>query len=290
LLSLGIDIGGTSIKAALLASGGEVVASSRSDVYSRPDIQWLRAAVTQVVGAVTGCGAPDAIGLCVPGAVDERSGRVVKSINVPGLVGLMPSEVLPLALSGVSRIRQYTDAFAAGADIYLSEQLMGRLLAVSLGTGVGAAVIDDGCEQLILHGRSSGHFGQMDVGVEEAGQETPIGPDGGRGGLEAYLGLPALLARYGCESDPRLLMKRIKPDDAPVRALARALRIAHAIYKPEHVYLLGGLSLVLAPYLQHLRVLIEDGLTGVAMPSWTLRTGESDLHAARGAAKLALSF
>jgi hypothetical protein len=145
-------------------------------------------------------------------------------------------------------------------------------------------VLDDGLP-LHVSGTSPGHLGQIDVSIDLPGEPTPIGPDGGRGGLEAYIGLPALRARYGEGFADRL--QALTPDDPPLLALARAIRIAHAIYRPQHIALLGGVGLRLAPVLPDLKARVDDALTSVARSGWTLSSGDSDLHAARGAARLA---
>lgn len=157
-----------------------------------------------------------------------------------------------------------------------------------MGTGVGASVLD-GVEILRVSGvgagAGSGHFGQMDVGVADAAGVSPIGPDGGRGSLEAYVGLPALRARFG--DGLAGAIEGLGADDAAVVALARAIRIGHAIYRPERVVLLGGVGLAFGRC-GVLEGALRDGLTGVAREGWTLECGESRHHAARGAARLAL--
>jgi hypothetical protein len=100
--------------------------------------------------------------------------------------------------------------------------------------------------------------------------------------LEGYMGLPALRARYG---DGLAGVMRV--DGPPVGALVRALRIAHAIYVPQRVVLLGGVGIRMGALVAGIREAVSDGLTSLAKPGWTLEVGESDFHAARGAAWLA---
>ena len=277
--SLGIDVGGTSVKAALFdTQTGEVLGRWNSGPYRRPD----RAQLMEAVGEATSpamAQQPGAIGLCCPGVVDTATGKITRSVNLPGLEGYPAAS---LVRGESARIMHVTDAFAAAIDVYCSEGLEGRLLAVSLGTGVGAAVIDPGPVQLLLHGKSSGHFGQMDVSLSE---EAPIGPDGGRGSLEAYIGLPALVARFG--QSPEHVSTGLSACGEPVRALARALRIAHAIYKPTHIRLLGGVGMMLTACGDRLRGLVDANLTCVAHPGWSLGFAISPHHAACGAARLA---
>jgi predicted NBD/HSP70 family sugar kinase len=131
---------------------------------------------------------------------------------------------------------------------------------------------------------SPGHFGQVDVSIEG---HPVVGPDGGAGSLEGYLSAAALADRYGPE--PSAWVSRITADDPPLRALARAVRIAHAIYRPHHVLLAGGIGVRLGHVVAQLRANVDRQLTSIARPGWTLATGDSDFHAAQGAARLAIS-
>jgi len=282
---LGVDIGGTSVKAALVRDGA-VEGTHQSAAYRRPDLEQLRIAIGEAVdGLAIGDGAKRdlRVGVCVPGLFDEEVQSVRFSANVPGVMGVRIDQLLAGVLWTGQGARVVTDAFAAGFDVWATERCAGRLLAMSLGTGVGAAVLDDG-EPLVVFGRSCGHLGQLDVTVVEPGREVPMGPDGGRGGLEAYIGLPALMARYGCGAEEAAA--RVTGSSAPLIALARAIRIAHAIYRPDHIRLLGGVGLGLKGVMGELRREVEDGLTRVARAGWTLGAGSTLFHAAIGAARL----
>lgn len=278
--ALGIDIGGTRVKAAMVESRtGNPSWTWTSSAYSRPAAEDLEGIVRAAVLAAPA--APTSVGLCIPGVVDGATGIVTRCVNIPGLEGRNPVDLARRCLHDeATAISRWSDAYAAGVDVRLTEGLQGRLLAISLGTGVGAAVIDEGCRQLVLHGHSSGHFGQMDVSLSD---DAPLGPDGGRGSLEAYIGGPALMRRWG---DPSTIAASLGPQTEPVRALARAIRIGHAIYKPDHVRLLGGVGLALARLGGGWREVVARDLTCVANPGWTLGHAKHEHHAAAGAARL----
>ncbi|MDB5356809.1 MAG: glkA1 [Phycisphaerales bacterium] len=276
-ISLGIDIGGTSVKVAALR-GGEILWTARH-VYRT-------AGPADLVGAVHAALAGHdtqfvTAGLCVPGLLDERWERVVYAVNVPELNGVRLDELVASAIGRRLPVTVVNDSVAGGYDVYATQKLGGRLLVLALGTGVGAAVLDDGVPLDVENG-SPGHIGHCDVSLEG---EPAIGPDGGAGSLEAYIGASALRARYG--PDAMSIASRIGPNDPPVRALARAVRICHAIYRPHHVVLAGGLGIRMGHVLPALREHIERNLTGLARPDWTLGIGSSDFHAASGAARLA---
>jgi predicted NBD/HSP70 family sugar kinase len=276
MTSLGIDIGGSSVKAALLRDG-TVVSTGQSSVYTRPDTRQIIEAIGQATKDFDL--AIDAVGICCPGVLDRASRSITLAVNVPGLIGLSLDELIAGALGpSVPPAEILSDSGATAYDLYVTHSLSGRFLCLTLGTGVGAAVIDDG-KFLHISGETPGHFGQIDVSLDA---NPPIGPDGGAGSLEAYLGAAALLAQYGENA-----AERLRAEDAPIRALVRAIRIAHAIYRPAQVGLAGGIGSRLGRLLPSIKKMIDTHLKCVARKSWTLITGDTDFHAAYGAARYA---
>lgn len=304
--SLGIDVGGTSVKAAVVeCATGRVEGTGRSSRYARPSGEEAARAIGEAVsaaaaqagaaGASAEGGGWSSVGLCVPGLVGKGAAGelvVMRSVNVPGLEGVSLVPLLRAAgIGGEAEPRVLSDAHAAGLDAarelgLTGEEGGGRVLAISIGTGVGACVLD-GTERLVVTEGSSGHLGQVDVRQEEAEREPPVGADGGVGSLEAYVGLRALEARYGVIGEGAV--SRVRVEDPPGRALVQAIRIAHAIYRPRHVVLLGGVGIRLGPIAAALRAAVSTGLTGLARDGWTLSCGTSDYHAAAGAARWAMA-
>ena len=278
---LGIDIGGSSVKAACVA-GDCPLWTGRSTTYQQPNLRELIDAVREAVGGrVAGV---RGVGLCVPGIMDDATERVTLSVNVPGLNGVVLRDVVDAAFGDAGRglpLVVGNDANATAHDLYTARGLTGRLLVLALGTGIGTAVVDP-AGPLFVDGESPGHFGQMDVSL--AGNEV-IGPDGGAGSLEGYLGAEAMRRRYG--PDLAAAMERVRVEDPPMRALVRAIRIGHAIYRPHHVCLAGGVGIRLGRLVPALRDACTLNLTRIARDEWTLTVADHDHHAALGAAKLA---
>jgi len=278
--ALGVDIGGGSVKVAIDQDGADRVATS--DLYQNADPGAIQNAVSQAIERLGDFAHPPAsLGLCLPGLLDDAGERIVYAANLPNLCGATIRSLLPDRLRAVTR-DVLPDAVATGVGAWLREPVGGRLLVLAMGTGVGAALLSDG-QPVTLDGRTAGHIGQIDVSLSGE-HETPIGPDAGRGSLEAYVGLPALRARFG--DDPAPEIARLGPDDPALLALARAIRICHAIYTPDHLRLAGGVGVMLAPIIDTLRSLVERDLTLVARERWSLACVD-DLHlAARGCARL----
>jgi len=279
-MKLGIDIGGTCVKAAAL-EGDQSLWTGQSEFYSRPDAEALQAAIRQAVGGRVN--RIDAVGLCAPGLLDADRREITYAINVPGIAGIPLDRVVPdaLKLPAGGRATICNDAYAAAFDIFQVRRISDRLLVLTLGTGIGLSVLDNG-RALRVEGESPGHVGQIDVSI--AGDDV-VGPDGGGGGLEGYLGVAALRKRFG--NDVWNAVAEFKGDESPMLALVRAIRILHPIYRPNHVCLCGGIGIRLGHLLPELRRRIEDKLTNLARPGWTFTTGDDLFHAARGAARLA---
>jgi predicted NBD/HSP70 family sugar kinase len=260
---------------------GRVTHTGRSGFYERPSAHDLIEAVRSAVAGAP----PDAgrVGLCVPGVLGDDRLTVRQSVNVPALNELRLDDLVASALGRrPESLTVLTDANATAIDLYAARGLSGRLFVLAIGAGVGAAVVDEG-RPLSVDGDSPGHFGQIDVSIED---HPVVGPDHGAGGLEGYVSAAALARRYGQEHSA--WATRMRPNDPPMLALARAVRIAHALYRPHHVILAGGIGIRLGPLVPELRSRVEDRLTNIARPGWTLSTGDSDFHAAAGAAKVAM--
>lgn len=182
-LTLGVDIGGTSTKWAVL-NGGLVEATGSFDT-PRVDHAAVIDSVAYLVSSIEFPIA--AVGVAVPGTVDPRTRRTVFIPNLPGEWRDLPvaerleeSTGLPVAISNDARAFAWAELTTGAAE--------GRAnaLFVTLGTGVGGAIAFRG---EILLGRldSIGEIGHVRVG--SAGQ--PCGC-GGRGCLETVASASAI--------------------------------------------------------------------------------------------------
>ena len=280
MICLGIDIGGRSVKVAARKST-RWLWTGQSAAYNRPDADALLAAVRSAISGPLE--RIDALGMCVPGLMDAQRRVVVDAINVPGIQGIPLEQLARDAVHGrlTSPPSIHNDTAAAAHDLSVSRKLTGRLLVLALGTGVGAAVLDDGVP-LIVEGQTAGNLGQIDVSVP--GHDV-TGPDGGKGGLEGYIGAAALAQVYG--KDVSAALANFTGNEPAIAALVQTIRIAHALYRPQHTVLAGGIGVRLAHLLPLIREHVAHRLTSAARPGWTITTGDDDFHAARGCALLA---
>jgi len=172
-LAVGVDVGGSSIKCALVDLGTGEFASER---YSTPtpaqdSIETLLAALASVVANVPG---EHAVGLAFPSVIREGIVRTAANLN-KDWIGR------PLAKLAGEHLRRpviaINDADAAGvAELRYgaARGVSGTVLVLTLGTGIGSALFVDGrlvrnteLGHLEVRGREAEHRAAGRVKVEE---------------------------------------------------------------------------------------------------------------------------
>jgi glucokinase len=285
-LAVGIDLGGTNLKAALVDREGRVVAeiSCPTQAEQGPDhvidrIVTLAAELSDRAGVnhseIVGAG------IGSPGPMNLEKGTIIKAANLPGWKNVPLRDRLRERLN--CRVILENDANAAAYGEYWVGA--GRdnpdFVLLTLGTGVGCGVVLNG---EILHGHfdNAAELGHMIVVLN--GLECPCGQ---RGCLEQYASASAVTRRVadairaassvGCVPDAPSSLPQTPAIDARIVAehaargdplcckvwdeaclyLAIAcITIQHA-YNPATVALGGGMSeagdFLIEPVRQHLR-------------------------------------
>ena len=289
--SLGIDIGGTSVKACVL--DGVQARTSRSSPYADPSRGLLVQAIQEAVGELGMLEKAGAVGLCVPGKQTPVGDAVAVSVNLPCLNGWAFADLLSEALGHTpNACTILSDVQAAGEDYLFSHTTAqsGRTAIIAIGTGVGLGVFDQGVPVSIGTGFGIGHLGLMDMG--RLGDTDTVGADGSRNTLESYIGARAVERRFP-DVEPTALPQAIAMltrGEPILEALIHALRIVHAIYTPDQIVLMGGVGGAMRPHGALIDAAVRDGLTSLAKPGWALLFGDDAYHASRGAARSALGL
>ncbi len=276
--TVGIDFGGTTVKAGLVSADGRVLDRLRADTAAvrRPDA-WL-AFAGQCLERFAGAGRRlDGIGVGVPGFVDFERGYIHNLTNVPGWTGIPLADRLRRRFGLPTRVDNDVNAMAVGECAHGAGRGLRDAVFATLGTGVGGAIVIDG---RLYRGAYSmaGELGH--VTIDRHGRRTPEG----RGGLETYVGNRRLAAaaahalRAGRASllaelangDPRritpaLIARAARRGDALARALfddlADCLAAAFAsvtyLLQPEAIIVGGGMArsgrVLFGPLRRHLR-------------------------------------
>lgn len=193
---VGLDLGGTALKAGAIAATGDVLAE-RS--VTPPFERGPEAVLDVLAQTARDLGVAGELGVGVPGLLDRERGVVLSSPNLPGFVDLDVRGGLARRLGlDPSRVKVENDANAAA----LGEQWLGAgrdvqdLLLLTLGTGIGGGLILGG--RLIVGEGLGGEAGH--VVVEPAGPRCGCGA---QGCIEALASARAASARARAAGLPR---------------------------------------------------------------------------------------
>jgi glucokinase len=240
-----------------------------------------------------------ALGLAIPGIIDERRGMAVAAANIgwnqTPVRDLLAAETgLPVALGHDVRTACLAE-WRLGAARESS-----RVLFVTLGTGIGAGVVSEG--RLLVGGGYAGQLGHIVVDPDGA-----ICGCGQRGCLATVSSASAVVRRYVDEAvrqglreataaplSAREVAALARTGDPvatavwcdAVAALARGLVSAATVYGSELVVLGGGLALAGDQLLVPVREAVLDGLTFLRRPR-VVRATFADGSGVLGAALLA---
>lgn len=247
--TLAFDLGGTRLKAGVVEPASRTVLATATAPVAGLAFDAVLP-VMREVGRELAAGVPDppgAVALAVPGIVDADRVEVLPG-KFPGIVGHDLAGWLREAFA-VSAVVVENDAVAYGlGEVAALDDRSGRVVVVTLGTGVGCTVLQDGLPILDgPYGRGT-LGGQLPVG-------DPVGPldtAGRPGTFEARCRAGRLLGEArdaGCAADdvPAVLAAAAAGDPAARRGLAtyrgwlvRGLMAVTHAYTPRLAIVGGG--------------------------------------------------
>ncbi len=156
---IGIDLGGTNIRAGLVA-GHQLL-----DLYSEPTkAGGSEQEVLEQLFTVTDRFYNDkiqSIGIGVPGLVDASKGLVFDVVNIPCLKEIPLQKLMEDRYRIAVRINNDANCFALGEFQFGTEKRQGSMVGLSIGTGLGAGIIING---KLYSGKhcGAGEFGMID--------------------------------------------------------------------------------------------------------------------------------
>ena len=275
---VGLDVGGTRIKAGRIRSDGEVL--EERSVPTAADSEGLASQLAQLARELDFGGAPIGVGL--PGLLDRARGVITNSPNIAQLEGLDLGRALGSALGiDAADVQLENDANAAalGEDWLGAGRDLDSTLTVTLGTGIGGGLVLAG--QLYRGDGQAGEVGHVRV--------RPDGPPcgcGGRGCAETLASATATRRRAverGLPAeDPgnlELLNERATDRSSPEAALLHeigfdlgiALSAVVNLLDLRHFVIGGGFSAALPALEPGIRAGIREGAYGDRVDAISIR-------------------
>ncbi|MER8482553.1 ROK family protein [Mesorhizobium sp. M1322] len=244
-IAIGIDIGGTNLRAARISGAGEIL--DRISEKSAPDPELVLSRIAEMVRRLD---SPEvaAIGIGVPGRVDARLGAVLSGgyVNLASVSLAQRLESLagkPVVIDNDCNMALMAEMALGAASGHES------IVMFTIGTGIGGAVAQD---RRIVRGKgTAGQLGHITVDisgeacacgrrgcVETTSSGTALGRHVARAGLGPDVSVDQLFAR-DAGGDP-LARGILQAWAGPLRA---AIDTTVAMFDPDLVLLGGGLGL-----------------------------------------------
>lgn len=246
-LLIGIDIGGTDLKATLTDPSGQIfieISTPTLDIIGRDNSQVWKASVKRLIDELErkASGPIAAIGISTPGTVDHAHSHVLSNgTKMLGIEGHVWNDYLdrPVFVINDAHAALYAESRIGSAVGYR------EVVMLTLGTGVGGAILLD---DKIYQGQvgRAGHLGHMSVNDDTLLDivKTP-------GSLEDAIGESTVKLRsHGKYQTTKALVQGYQ-DHEPfaswvwlqsIRALSRGLISLINILSPELILLGGGIT------------------------------------------------
>lgn len=265
MLKIGIDLGGTNIAAGVVDEHGRIIAKQSTPTLASRDAGEIIADMARLCEQVTHKAGYTmnnikSVGIGIPGTVDNESGRVIYTCNVPmentplrQLLGEYINK--PIALEN--------DANAAALGEYIVNGNGAKsFVFITLGTGVGGGVILDGKVYRGFNG-AGGELGHMTL--VSNGYQCGCGK---RGCWESYASVRALVRQTKAEMEksPESMMHKIASEYGKVsgRTAFEAAKMgdeaADRVVKNYLCYVADGITSIVNIF-QPEKVLIGGGIS-----------------------------
>lgn len=217
-MRIGIDLGGTNLRAGLVDGAGRVL---KRCAVPTPAQEAPEATVAAMAGLVAELGGAELIGVGAPGLVDAAGGVVRTSPNLPRWRDVALANLLRRKIKSRILVANDVNAITWGEHLFGAGRGLKDMLCVTLGTGLGGAFIISGRLHLGKD-QTAGEIGH--VVVEKGGVPCPCG---NRGCLEQYVAKNAII-RLAAAARPEA---RSQTPESVARAAQRGEEWAIEVYR-----------------------------------------------------------
>ncbi len=190
---IGIDVGGTNVKIALV-DDGKIIYSNSVPTYAQMGYEYTVNNIKQAIRDLmkeTETTAADikGIGFDFPGQVDYKTGVVKLAPNIPGWVNVPIAQMIEEEFHIPTRIDNDVRCAALGEMNFGAGKGCQNFVCITVGTGIGSGLVVNG--QLVRGAaNAAGEIGHIKLQM----QNGPICGCGDTGCLEAFASGPSIVA------------------------------------------------------------------------------------------------
>jgi glucokinase len=275
---IGVDIGGTKVAAGIVNTNGEILARNRTPMATTgAPSNGLSSVSTAIRGLFpddTSQRQISAIGICAPGPLNPKTGVIINPPNLAIWHNYPLAEEMRRVFNVPVKIDNDGNAAALAEVKWGAARGYTNVFYATVGTGIGAGIVFDGH---IYHGKTGAAAEGGHVGIDRAG---PVCNCGKRGCIETLAAGPAIARRARqklARDSSSLLMEMAGGDIQKVTGemVGKANALGDPVAKevinetldllaywlgnivdllePDVIVMGGGVSSLLAPYLEEIR-------------------------------------
>lgn len=191
---IGIDVGGTNVKIALVDDNGKIIYSNSVPTYAKMGYEYTVNNIKQAIRDLmkeTNTTPTDieGIGFDFPGQVDCKTGVVKLAPNIPGWVNVPIAQMIEDEFHIPTRIDNDVRCAALGELKFGAGRGCENFICITVGTGIGSGIVING---KVVRGatNAAGELGHIKLQMSGG----PICGCGDTGCLEAFASGPAIVA------------------------------------------------------------------------------------------------
>ena len=191
---IGIDVGGTNVKIALVDGEGKIIYSNSVPTYAQMGYEYTVNNIKQAIKDLmkeTNTEAKDiqGIGFDFPGQVDCKTGVVKNAPNIPGWVNVPIAQMIEDEFHIPTRIDNDVRCAALGELKFGAGRGCENFVCITVGTGIGSGLVIN-CKVVRGAANAAGEIGHIKLQMEDG----PLCGCGDSGCLEAFASGPSIVA------------------------------------------------------------------------------------------------
>ncbi len=190
---IGVDIGGTNIKIALVDFDGKIAYSNtvptRAEMGYEAGVNNIKQAIKDLMQETNQDSKTiEAIGFGLPGQIDYKSGIVKNLPNIPGWVNIPLAKMIEDEFSIPTKLDNDVRCAALGELNFGAGKGCENLICITVGTGIGSGIVLNG---KLVRGaaNAAGEIGHIKMSINDG----PLCGCGDFGCFEAYASGPAIV-------------------------------------------------------------------------------------------------
>ena len=191
---IGVDVGGTNVKIALVSDKGKIIYSNsiptRAEMGYEHTINSMKDAIRDLLKETKMKPSDiEGVGFGFPGQIDCKKGVVRLAPNIPGWVNIPIASIIEKEFGIPTRVDNDVRTATLGELNYGAGVGCENLVCITVGTGIGSGLVVNG---KLVRGanNAAGEIGHIKLNM----QGGPLCGCGDRGCLEAYASGPSIVA------------------------------------------------------------------------------------------------